>query len=1021
MNRVSTFNVGKPATGVDGDGLSIPARGSDIRADIRMESSPKGERDNNSITLHDNVPHFAQVAWGKSVINRSGDSDFVDDRWLPLITHLYDTVGIAEAVWDRMVSYQVKRIIMRAGKMDLDRAKRIYLFMCGIHDIGKASREFIYKNPRLQQQFQSVFPDLDVTEPPNSVRHEAVSHYEFVEWMYVKMGQGLPAAMTAADSRKHRKRYACVSSWGTVVGGHHGTLPNSESGTRLASPIDRGETYRRGIVQREEWRNHRHMMIDALMEASGLTDQDVAHMFATPLHGTGQMLMCSMVIVADWMSSNEELCSLGDAETPQMPDADRVRDALRKLGIPDTWTPTDAFYTNFRDTFKERFMKAGSSTDFAPRPVQAALRTHIDMYAEQDGGMFIIVEDATGSGKTEAGLAAAEMLAYRSGARGVMVALPTMATSNAMFGRIRSWIGNLGQDGKFATQLIHSQAALNDDRRALRRVGMQHPATVRTLCCDDPDGRESTAVVHSWMTGSKKSILSDFVVGTIDQVLYTALNRKHAMLPHLGLAQKVLIIDEVHDHDVYMRQFLVCVLKWLGAYGVPVVALSATLTPEVRAELHAAYMGVNVESPELVPANTRAYPLITSSFHGDKVQVTDNIDAVERTKEVAVEMCEGDDELSVVEILRSNAGGSGCVAVICNTVTRAQKVFSAVRSEMGKDGWEVELMHSRYTIEDRTSRESALVKKIGPDDGGSRPTKYILIGTQVLEQSLDVDFDLMVSDLCPASALIQRMGRLHRHRRDNRTEQHMSPKIIVTGFTYSGDVLKIPSGTRIVYGTCAPILTGALLKSVNTLTTPSDVPSLVLDSYSPAALDKIPSEWAETYTNAAGKESKELTLSKQRADKWLIPNPPNEETVLMNGWTPPVKDSNEEYASVRDSVMDKTALIMYEEEGVLYILSGDKYVPVTGDAPYRNPRQLVLSVARQEVRLPKSARGVTTRRLYDVAREYTFRWDIEKFKWLVDDKSHVLIMDKSNHTISSRSSTKLVAYDKFNGLECVEI
>jgi CRISPR/Cas system-associated endonuclease/helicase Cas3 len=211
-----------------------------------------------------------------------------------------------------------------------------------------------------------------------------------------------------------------------------------------------------------------------------------------------------------------------------------------------------------------------------------------------------------GDGKTEAAMMAAEVLAARSGAGGVMIALPTQATSDAMFRRMMEWIehqpavepeGSVVPDGgepddRRSVFLAHGKAWLNPDFRAVPRG--------RSLARDmdsDSDDRAKTrgkcvdhgAYVDQWMTGRRKGVLADFVVGTIDQVLFVSLQSRHVALRHLALARKVVILDEVHSFDAYMDVYLERALEWLGSYGVPVIALSATLPSELRKRLLDAY------------------------------------------------------------------------------------------------------------------------------------------------------------------------------------------------------------------------------------------------------------------------------------------------------------------------------------------------------------------------------------------------------------------------------------------------
>jgi len=170
-----------------------------------------------------------------------------------------------------------------------------------------------------------------------------------------------------------------------------------------------------------------------------------------------------------------------------------------------------------------------------------------------------------GEGKTEAALAACEVLSQQCRFRGIYFALPTQATSNAMFKRILDWLDTFGDEQQYSVRLVHGRAEFNDEY-----VGLK-PSEKINIETEDGDENNSVALVHEWFSGRKAGLLADFAIGTIDQVLMAGLKQKHLVLRHLGLANKVVIIDECHAYDVYMESYLLKALNWLGAYGIPVV------------------------------------------------------------------------------------------------------------------------------------------------------------------------------------------------------------------------------------------------------------------------------------------------------------------------------------------------------------------------------------------------------------------------------------------------------------------
>ena len=237
---------------------------------------------------------------------------------------------------------------------------------------------------------------------------------------------------------------------------------------------------------------------------------------------------------------------------------------------------------------------------------------------------LLIIEAPMGNGKTEASLLCAEVMAAKSGAGGVAYLLPTMATSNAMFSRVEEWLKTVpdSKGGSMESmQLLHSKAALNPDYSKLRSWGS-------TWMGDEAKANvEEGVVAHQWFAGKKRGLLSSFVVGTVDQLLMAALKVKHVQLRHLGLAGKVVVVDEVHAYDAYMNTYLDRILTWLGAYGVPTILLSATLPANRRDELIHAYRGRDRKSARNnsrrkdIPqapceeSGCPAYPLITTTTY----------------------------------------------------------------------------------------------------------------------------------------------------------------------------------------------------------------------------------------------------------------------------------------------------------------------------------------------------------------------------------------------------------------------
>ncbi|PWV84946.1 CRISPR-associated endonuclease/helicase Cas3/CRISPR system Cascade subunit CasA [Prauserella marina] len=514
------------------------------------------------------------------------------------------------------------------------------------------------------------------------------------------------------------------------------------------------------------------------------------------------------------------------------------------------------------------------------------------------GAGMVIVEAPMGVGKTEAALVAAEELAHTSGAGGVLIALPTQATTDAMFSRVREWIKALPSNDSTAISLVlaHGKASLNDEYAGLMRRGR---------FADVGESNDENVVVHEWLRGRKKGLLASFAVCTIDQILVGGLKSRHVMLRHLALAGKVVVIDEVHAYDVYMSQYLHRILHWLGTYGVPVVLLSATLPPARRAELLHAYGEGSGTSAVIPDESDVGYPAVLSS-RGEVRTV--HADA---GPEVTLDRLP-DDLDTLVAYLRTHLADGGCAAVVRNTVTRVQETADRLAAEFGENA--ITVNHSRFLACDRSRIDKDLVHRFGPSTrDNSRPSTHIVVASQVLEQSLDVDFDLLVTDLAPADLVLQRMGRLHRHLRD-RPPGVRFPRCAITGVEdWAAFPVRAVTGSRRVYREHPLLRSAALFTDRSTVTLPTDIPSLVRDAYADTPLG--PASWQPEMADAAKRASADAVERVNRAATYLLGDPDSPERSLVGWLRAGVGDgeSQQGLAQVRDGAESLEVLVVQRD------------------------------------------------------------------------------------------------------------
>ena len=366
-------------------------------------------------------------------------------------------------------------------------------------------------------------------------------------------------------------------------------------------------------------------------------------------------------------------------------------------------------------SFKEIF-------GFEARPIQTQL-----IEASYQPGIYIL-EAPMGIGKTEAALYAAYKAIEQGLATGFYFALPTQLTSNKIYDRVRNFLSKIIDEScTHKALLLHGSAWLYQTEMG-----------------------EDAQPGFSWFDSAKRGLLAPFAVGTIDQALMAVMNVKHGFVRAFGLAGKVVILDEVHSYDSYTGTIMDELVKGLQELHCTVIILSATLTQERRNIL----LGDSAKQSQNV-----AYPLITALSKERGLAEFE----VEKISDLhySISMKQSQDEAIAEVLARAESGQQ--VLWIENTVAEAQCVYKIFRAK--EMSIEVGLLHSRFLKTHREENEKKWVKIFGKEGRDTRNMcGRILVGTQVLEQSLDIDADFLVTRICPTDMLLQRLGRLWRHR-----------------------------------------------------------------------------------------------------------------------------------------------------------------------------------------------------------------------------------------------------------------
>ncbi len=911
------------------------------------------------------VDHALRHVWAKS-----WPLGQPPDEWCSLDRHLTDAADVAGLLWDEWVAGSTRGLISRevGGQ---DQARRLLRFLAGVHDVGKASPAFAVQVDVLSDRMRRVGlrAGPTVVNDRSALRHEAAGAAALERWL---------TARTPAGQRVRR-------ALSVVIAGHHGAYP---SWTVVQGPPVH-------LLGAGLWAEVQDALINRAAERSEVDWDDIAR---RSLSVAAQSALTGLVIVADWIASDDFCFPLVPVEhvplldRPQATPSERAQRGWRLAGLPARWR-APAVLSSVDDLFAARFPDVGAP----PRPVQRAV---VEAARTMPVPGLLLVEAPMGSGKTEAALLAAETLAARSGASGIFVALPTQATSSAMLTRAQRYLRRVLADDaqRHTLALVHGKAALNEELAALPSI------RARTVLDDEPAEHEQAArylmpVAEVWGRGRKRAALAQFVVATIDQVLFAALLARHFVVRQLSLTGKVVVIDEVHAADSYMAVYLDRALEWLGASGAPVVLLSATLPAARRGELVEAYergrrkfVALDDDGVDMPTIEGEGYPTIVVTGEGGPCVTSVGPSA--STASVRVERL--DDGIgALVQLLRDKLRDGGCAAVVRNTVARAQATADALEAEFGRDV--VFVAHSRFLDADRRANDVTLLSELGP--AGDRPDRRIVVGTQVLEQSLDIDADLMVTDLAPVDLVLQRIGRLHRHARSTRPPAVAAPRCYVTGVEWSRDVPAPDAGSVAVYGAypllaaldvLTPHLDGRLLQL------PADIALLVQEAYRPGR--ESPAGWEDEWAAAVRAERRERALRRKRAEAFLL-DPPHGRDLYgasRGGAGNVDEDSPQGRACVRDSGESiEVVVVVRGADGVDRV---PPWVAAGVDLPLRHvpPDDDVARIlAGCTVRLPPSMVrewSVGERVIADLERQHFEGWDqtplLKQQLALVLDENH---------------------------------
>lgn len=633
---------------------------------------------------------------------------------------------------ERLLAAWPERFEQIASRFDMNRAKleATAIRLIALHDIGKCARGF---QGKLLELWPSALGPRPMANSVAFVRHDAAGL-----WLATRKESALRNIVKellpglCATDRTRLLQAVC---------GHHGEPTNLDD-VREPSVL----------IGKEAQGAALELAQGVLQVLPASQPSPIPEAAVPPL----SFALAGLTILADWLGSNahwfhyetpsQQSTSLGDELKAYWDHIarSRAKKAISEAGLTRV---AGAPFTGLRGLFPGIARLT---------PLQSLAET---MDISADGPKLVVIEDITGAGKTEAAVTLAHRLVACGHSRGVYVALPTMATANAMFERLaKSYRRIFREDENPSITLVHAKRSLVEGFASLSGEIAFDEGEDRSAGSDDPSQTSASAFCADWIARSnKQAFLAQVGAGTIDQALLSILPARHQALRLWGLADKVLIVDEAHAYDAYMSREIETLLRFHAALGGSAIILSATLPRGKRTSLVNAFLEGFDGGTTRFASNASAYPLVTSVSRAAIKEIPCSLrDGLSRT--VCILRAENVEAAHAAVLDAARRGAA--VALIRNTVDEAIASHAALASAFPGDTL---LFHARFAMSDRLAIEERVLRKFGREPVPGVKRGGILVATQVIEQSLDLDFDFLVTDLAPVDLLVQRAGRLWRH------------------------------------------------------------------------------------------------------------------------------------------------------------------------------------------------------------------------------------------------------------------
>jgi CRISPR-associated endonuclease/helicase Cas3 len=691
-----------------------------------------------------------------------GKFDRATLRVYALLFHLIDVGAVAGVLWDRFLTPSQREVISAGINMPQQRARSLVCFLAAMHDIGKLIPHFQSLEPAAYVRLgEDLLADAGaVVQVPHARASMHVGLRLLGELGFAACGNDSPAVRAAQ-----------------CLGGHHGRFLQLD--VDGAASVQRVEATLGGPAWQELRRRYARLLWHLF--GAGEAPERVSVEAA--------VLITGLTMVADRVASQRRYW-VPNADTPSFGAAEhhsrarrQAEDEVERLGLARFALDRVPFTTAHPGLME-------------PNALQASVMEELPRLVAERGSGIAVVTDAMGTGKSVAALEMARIFNEHCGTQGVMWLLPATAAADQAYEVLDRYVRAHRPEYAPVT-LVHHHSDLNEAYTG------RHLSPADSCVLDGPpdnpftddednatdaddDEREcgpGAAGPDGWLRGRDNALLAQYTVSTTDQAQMAVLPVRHSALRMLALSGKTVVVDEAHALEPFSQLQLLRLLQWLGALNCPVVLLSATMPASTTTSLVQAYLlgagRTGLHGVSFAPgypgwlfadaATATAHRMSEPAQHeqragqrrGARIRVRP---VTYQPLGQAGRTVKAGERLAVIaDVLQPVIRRGGCAAVVCATVADAQDTYAYLRRIWTGPGDDLVLVHARVRGRRRQSTLADLRHQLGPT--GPRPARRVVVTTSLLDVSLDIDVDVMVSDLASLARLLQRLGRLGRFTR----------------------------------------------------------------------------------------------------------------------------------------------------------------------------------------------------------------------------------------------------------------